>query len=44
MAVTLREYPTIKGKDATRFLERQEKQKVILQKRAAKKLASRKNA
>ncbi|WP_282433502.1 hypothetical protein [Desulfitobacterium dehalogenans] len=44
MAVTLREYPTVKGKDATRFLKRQEQQKLNLQKRADKKLASRKNA
>ncbi len=40
MAVSLREYPAITGKDAQNFLQREENNKVKLQKKAAIKLAS----
>lgn len=40
MAVSLREYPTITGKDARNFLRRQEQNTLILKQKVEAKLAS----
>lgn len=40
MAVSLRDYPVITGKDAQNFLKREEQNMKRLQKKAASKLAS----
>lgn len=40
MAVSLRDYPVITGKDAQNFLKREEQSRIKLHKKAAIKLAS----